>query len=137
MAYGKNAFEYQKIAVNSASPVGLVIMLYDGAIRYMGRAKEAMAAGDLTLQDDYLRRTQKIVLELMSSLDMYRGGEIAKNLFGLYSYVIEKLVEANIKDSAAGIDESIKIITGLRESWVEIERRNREGTESKEQAVAA
>ncbi len=127
MSYGKNAFEYQKIAVNSASPVGLVIMLYDGGLRFMARGKEAILEGDLKKQDDQLRRAQKIVLELMSSLDMVRGGDVAKNLFALYTYVTEKLVEANMKDDPACVDEAMNVFSGLRSSWAEIERRDREG----------
>jgi flagellar protein FliS len=126
VAYGKNAFEYQKIAVNSASPVGLVIMLYDGALRFMERGKEAIIARDLTKQDDQLRRAQKIVLELMTTLDMNRGGDVAKNLFALYSYVIERLVDANIKDDTQAVDDAMKVFTGLRSSWAELERRDRE-----------
>jgi flagellar protein FliS len=126
VAYGKNAFEYQKIAVNSASPVGLVIMLYDGALRFMARGREAIVAGDLKKQDDQLRRAQKIVIELMTSLDMHRGGDVAKNLFALYAYATEKLVEANIKDDPKLVDEAISIFSGLRSSWAELERRSRE-----------
>ena len=126
MAYPRNAFEYQKNAVVSASPVGLIVMLYDGALRCMSRAREAMLANDLKKQDDQLRRAQKMVIELMTSLDMSRGGDIAKNLFALYSYVTEKLVEANMRDDVEAIDDAVKVMEGLRSSWSELDRRNRQ-----------
>lgn len=126
MAYARNAFEYQKNAVVSASPVGLVVMLYDGALRCMARAREAMLAKDLKKQDDQLRRAQKMVIELMSTLDMARGGDVAKNLFALYSYVTEKLVEANLRDDPECIDEAAKVMEGLRSSWAELDRIGRQ-----------
>ncbi len=136
MSYGKNAFEYQKVAVNSASPIGLIILLYDGAIRFMTRGKEAIIAGDLKKQDDQLRRAQKIILELMSALDMNRGGEVAKNLFALYTFAMDRLAEANMKDRPESVDEAIDVLTGLRSSWAELERRERHGI-TEETLVAA
>lgn len=129
MAYGKFVHEYQKGAVNGASPVQLVIMLYDGALRFMEAGKHAMIAKDLDKQNHNLQRAQKIVLELMSCLDMEKGAEISKNLLALYSYAFEQLVQANMKDDPAGIDRSIKIFSELRESWVEIERNHRQHPE--------
>ena len=122
MAHGRFIQEYQKGAVNGASPIQLVIMLYDGALRFMEAGKHAMLAKDLEKQNQNLQRAQKIVLELMSCLDMQRGAEIAKNLLALYTYALQQLVEANLKDDPAGIDRTIKIFSELRESWVEIEK---------------
>ncbi len=137
MSYGKLAQEYRKNAVNGASPVRLVIMLYDGSIRFMESGKQAILAKDLQKQNDQLQRAQKIVLELMSSLDMQKGGEIAQNLLGLYTFVIEQLIEANMKDLTGPVDESIKIMSSLRESWVQIESQNLAGQSLKEIASVA
>ena len=137
MAYGKLAQEYRKNAVNGASPVRLVIMLYDGSIRFMESGKQAILARDLPKQNESLQRAQKIVLELMSSLDMSKGGDIAQNLLGLYTYVIEQLIDANVKDLTEPIDESIKIMSDLRESWVQIELQNLAAHACKEIASVA
>ncbi len=137
LSYGKLAQEYRKNAVNGASPVRLVIMLYDGSIRFMESGKQAILAKDLQKQNDQLQRAQKIVLELMSSLDMQKGGEIAQNLLGLYTFVIEQLIEANMKDLTGPVDESIKIMSSLRESWVQIESQNLAGQSLKEIASVA
>ena len=122
MAYGRFVQEYQKGAVNGASPVQLVIMLYDGALRFMESGRHAMLNKDLEKQNQSLQRAQKIIMELMSCLDMQNGAEIAKNLLALYTYALEQLVQANLKDDPGGIDRSIKIFSELRESWAEIEK---------------
>lgn len=97
-------------------------MLYDGALRYMEAGKYAMRAKDLEKQNSNLQKAQKIIMELMSCLDMQNGGEIAKNLLALYTYALDQLLQANVKDEPSGIDRSMKIFSELRESWVEIEK---------------
>ena len=122
MAQGRFIQEYQKGAVNGASPLQLVIMLYDGALRFMEAGKHAMIGKDLEKQNQNLQRAQKIVVELMACLDMQQGGEVAKNLLALYTYALEQLVQANLKDSPDGIDRSIRVFSELRESWAEVEK---------------
>lgn len=121
MAYNKSAFEYKKNAVNGASPLQLIVMLYDGALRFMEAGKHFMKEGNLDKQNDNLQKAQRIIMELMASLDMEKGGEIAKNLFSLYGYVTNELITANINDDTVPIDRSIKVMSDLRESWVALE----------------
>ncbi len=97
-------------------------MLYDGALRFMEAGKHAMKLRDIERQNKSLKQAQKIVRELTSCLDMQNGGEIAKNLFGLYVYVNNELVSANVEDKVEPIDRSIRILSELRESWVAIEK---------------
>src|SRR4051794_38624400 len=94
VAYGKHVQEYQKGAVNGASPLQLVVMLYDGALRFMEAGKFAMASKDLDKQNHNLKKAQSIISELMACLDMNQGGEVATNLMSLYNYTILQLVEA-------------------------------------------
>lgn len=122
MAYGKFVHEYQKGAVNGASPLQLVVMLYDGALRFMEAGKFAMAQKDLEKQNHNLKKAQSIISELMACLDMQQGGEIASNLMGLYNYALAQLVEANLRDEPAKIDLAIAVFSQLRESWVELEK---------------
>jgi flagellar protein FliS len=122
LANGRFVQEYQKSAVNGASPVQLVIMLYDGALRFMEAGKHAMAAKDLDKQNSSLQKAQKIVMELMACLDMQGGGEVATNLLALYSYVLNELVEANLKDKPDGIERGIRVFSELRESWAAIDQ---------------
>jgi flagellar protein FliS len=106
-----------------ASPVKLVVMLYDGALRFMDASKRAMAAGDTYKQNEQSIRAQNIVLELMSTLDMKQGGEISQNLMALYTFVLEKLIEGNVEDKSESIDVAAKIMSDLRDGWVQLEQQ--------------
>ena len=120
MASGRFAHEYRKNAVNGASPLQLVVMLYDGALRFMEAGKHAMAAKDIPKQNESLLRAQRIVFELMACLDMEQGGEISTNLMALYTYVVNELVDANVADKPDGIDRCIRVMSDLRETWVQL-----------------
>lgn len=123
LAYGRFVQEYQKNAVNGASPLQLVIMLYDGALRFLEAGKHAMQQGDLERQNHNLQKAQRILMELTACLDMEQGGEIARNLFALYSYCLNELVTANVEDRPEPIDVCCRILSDLRESWAELERQ--------------
>ncbi len=112
-------------------------MLYDGAIRFMNVGKRGIETADLELQNTNLQKAQKIVMELTSCLDMEKGGEVSKNLLALYTYVIGELVEANVGDKVEPIDRCIKILSDLRESWVEIDKMTRPQSELNEVPLAA
>lgn len=120
MAYGNHAQEYRKNAVLGASPAQLVVMLYDGALRFIEGGRAAMRAGDLTRQNDMLQRVQKIVMELLGTLDVERGGEIAKNLAALYTFTLDRLMQANVDDDEVPLDEAASTLRELREAWVQI-----------------
>lgn len=130
MAYGKGVQAYRQNAVMGASPVQLVVMMYDGALRFMEEGKRAMAVKDLETQNFKLQRAQKIVVELMSTLNIQAGGDVAKNLLGLYTFVINEIVEGNIYDDPARIDNAMQTMSSLRESWAEIERQSRTSMET-------
>jgi flagellar protein FliS len=123
LAYQNGAQAYRKNAALSASPVQLVVMLYDGALRFMEEGKRAMIAKDLETQNTKLQRAQKIVVELTSSLDFEKGGEISKNLFALYSFIIGELVEANIHDDPKRVENAMSTMSELREGWIEVEKQ--------------
>lgn len=117
--------QYRKSSVSGASPLQLVIMLYDGALRFMEAGKHAMQKRDVFTQNENITKAERIISELLSTLDLEQGGEVAKNLFSIYTYVYDKLVEANIEDKPELIDECATILSELRESWVELERLSR------------
>lgn len=128
MATG-NAYitQYRKTAISGASPLQLIVMLYDGSLRFMEAAKRAMQQGDLYAQNENIQRTQKIVAELLSCLDMEKGGEVAQNLFALYTWVYNRLIEANVEDSVEMVGDCIQVMSDLRESWAKLEEQQREG----------
>jgi len=108
---------YLETAVETASPARLIVMLYDGAIRFINEAAHAMQQRDYETQNTKLQRAQKILAELISSLDFDKGGEIAENLFRLYTYMYNQLVEANINDSRDRLEHVVHLLSELREAW--------------------
>lgn len=93
----------------------------------MEAGKHAMAHRDIPKQNDSLQRAQKIIMELMSCLDMKDGGEIATNLMALYTYVLNELIDANVSDKPEGIERAIRVMGDLRDSWAQVEGRVRNG----------
>ena len=115
---GVNGHErYLETAVETASPARLIVMLYDGAIRFINEAAYAMQQRDYETQNAKLQRAQKILAELISSLDFEKGGEIAENLFRLYTYMYNQLVEANINDDTARLEHVVGLLCEIREAW--------------------
>jgi flagellar secretion chaperone FliS len=114
--------QYQQSQVETASPTRLVVLLYDGAIRFCAWAVEAMQAKDYQGQNSNLLKAQRIIGELMSSLNPETGGEVATNLMRVYTYLLEQLVEANLRDRAEMVDGVLDVLRELRETWAEVDR---------------
>ncbi len=112
---------YRKVATQTAPPGQLVLMLYDGAIRFLDRAltgfeKDDPAEFNETISNNVLR-AQEIVHELNASLNLDLGGELAQVLHRLYVYLDWRLMQSNVKKEAAGIQEVIRRLTVLRDAW--------------------
>lgn len=115
---GVNGYEkYLETAVETASPARLIVMLYDGALRFVNEAIHAIQARNYEHQNYAFQRAQRILAELISSLDFEKGGEIAENLFRLYTYMYNQLVEANLQDSIERAQHVIQLLSELREAW--------------------
>lgn len=112
--------EYKKNAVAGATPLQLVVMLYDEALKCCECAKTAIIARDLETQHKKLSKAQKILSELVASLDMERGAEIAKNLFALYSYCLNELSNANIHDKIEPVEKCMLVLEELRGAWAQL-----------------
>lgn len=117
-ARGINA--YRQTEVQSRTPVELVVMLYDGAIRFIADAREAIAQRDVARRGNSISRALAIVSELQSTLDMKAGGEIAASLDSLYTFVRDRLVDASVKQDVRSLDEAGRVLNTLREGWVGI-----------------
>jgi flagellar protein FliS len=111
--------EYLKTQVQTASREQLVLMLYDGAIRFSEQAKERLSVADHEGAHGLLIKAQNIILELLYALDRKTGGQVADNLASLYTYCYNRLVEANIHHVPGKVDESNSIMKGLREAWAQ------------------
>ena len=125
MAYANSTLEYRKASVAGASPVGLIVLLYDGALRFMDAGTAAMGRGDLPAQNAALQKAQRIVIELMGALDMRRGGEVSTNLMALYAYVLNELVRANVEDDPSPIENAARTMEELRAGWAELEAQQK------------
>ena len=124
MQYDKIAKSYKAQSVQTASPGKLVLMLFDGYLRFTTAAKNAFNEEDLTKKNEGINnnliRAQNIVTELQSSLDMSVPGELPGTLYRLYDYVLHQLQQANLQKKSETIDEADKVITELREAWAEM-----------------
>jgi len=108
---------YLENEVLSADPIGLVRLLYDGAIESLLQARAFFNQGRIRERSSAINKTMLIVLELQSSLDGERGGEIARNLAQLYAYVQERLTEANGQQKPQALEEALKVMSTLHEGW--------------------
>ncbi|MEM0950681.1 MAG: flagellar export chaperone FliS [Cyanobacteria bacterium P01_H01_bin.74] len=117
--YAKQADHYKKNQIETATPTELLIMLYEGAIRFLLIAKKAHETNDLEKFHNHLLKAQHIIQEFMNSLDMEVGGEMAENLIKLYEYLNYQLVQANIKKDIALIDEVLFHLRQLKATWEE------------------
>jgi flagellar secretion chaperone FliS len=109
---------YRDSAILTATPERLVVMLYDGANRFLIQGAAAMRAGDLTVTNDRLRRAEAIVNELRSTLDM-SAGQVATNLESIYGFCQRLLLEARLKQDADKIDHVARLLRELRDAWDE------------------
>ena len=132
---GSASQQYQKSQVETASPTRLIIMLYEGAIRFCQIALDAMAVPDLLIQHENLLKAQRIVAELLGSLNREKGGEVAENLARLYTHMLEQLVVANLHDEPEAVKLVQSMLRDLWASWVEVERLTEEGIRDKGKGV--
>lgn len=110
--------QYQEANIESASQGKLLLMLYDGAIRFLVQSQLALEQQRWSDAHNFNLRGQDIITELIVSLN-YDAGDIAKNLYQLYDYMNWRLVNANIKRDVEGIKDVVKHLRTLREAWVE------------------
>jgi len=113
---------YRQTEVQSRTPLELVVMLYDGALRFMAQASDAIKRKDIRARRDAVSRTLTIISELQSTLDMEKGGVISEKLDALYVYINGRLIEASSKQDPRPIEEASRLMTTLRDSWAEVAR---------------
>lgn len=115
---------YQKVATQTATPGHLVLMLFDGSLKFLEQARLGFKEEDPLLFNQTISnniiRTQAILHELDMSLDMERGGQFATTMRGLYTYLDRRLQESNLKKQQAGVEDAIRRITILRDAWSEM-----------------
>jgi len=115
--YQKGSQAYKKAAVNTMDQGALILMLYDGALRFLRAGLIKLEAEDLEGSHNNLLRAKDIVAELMSSLNLDSSGEIGANLKDLYSYIYNRLIDANVNKDAELVREAISLLNELRGGW--------------------
>ena len=119
---GYNA--YKGNSVNYASKEQLLLMLVDGAVKFSKIARQAMQDNDIKKAHQAIIKTEDIFTELRASLDV-SAGEWAVQMFQIYVFINDKLMEANIKKDIKVIDEIIPLIQDIRDIWYEAEKKSK------------
>ncbi len=116
-AAARAATTYRQTEAQSRTPLELVVMLYDGALRFIAAAHSAMERGDVRGRAEAISRALAIVSELQNTLDMEHGGDIARQLDDLYRFVIGRLVDASFHRNPGALDEAAQPLRELRTAW--------------------
>ena len=141
MAYTNAISSYRETRVKTASQGQLIIMLYEEAVKHLDRALELLGLnaggkknpGNIEKISKSILKAQEIVTELTVSLDFEQGGEIAKNLFSLYTWFNKELLEANIHQDIRRLTSVRNQLNELKSAWAEIVAKN--GSEQAGKAV--
>ncbi len=119
-----NLAAYQRVAVEGgvagADPHGLVQMLLDATLERISAARSCMEKGERVRKAKLLHSSVTLVAELRGSLDLVRGGDLARNLSDLYDYVARRLLLANSTDNAGYLDECMSLLGEIRGAWIAI-----------------
>lgn len=119
-ATAQQASAYRDSSVLTAPPERLVVMLYDGAHRFLFQAAHAMRSGDISLMNNRMQRAEAIIAELRQTLDFENGGEIATRLEAIYSFCQRHLLDARLKRDPALVEQVMKLLAELREAWDQV-----------------
>ena len=112
--YNKYIKQYQTNNITTATPEKLMIMLFDGAVQFLQKAKSAIEEKNLKERSANIEGARKIIRELMRTIDLENGNDVSKSLFRLYNKMAMKLIKANVSRNAQLIDEVIEDLTNVR-----------------------
>ena len=111
---------YRIDAISTQERGKLIVMLYEGAVKFLKVAKQKLQEGDYALKGVYIGKAQDIVAELNNSLNVEAAPEIAHDLRALYDFVYGHLNEANVERSTEKIDDCIGILNELAQAWEQV-----------------
>jgi flagellar secretion chaperone FliS len=123
MMYKTHSNTYQEVAVQTSSPTKLVVMLYEGAVRFLNESIAAIQANDRERKRHSVDRAVAIVQHLQSTLDIERGGIVAAELNRLYGYITTRILEGSTKLETAPLGEAIKLLNVLLAAWEELAKK--------------
>ena len=123
----KNPYQqYQQNSVNTASPGELTLMLYNGCLKFITLGRQAILENNIEAKNTNIIKAQKIIQEFMVTLNMDQ--DVSQSLMQLYDYMHRQLIQANLKNDVAILDEVSGFITELRDTWKEVIQVNRQMT---------
>ena len=131
--------QYSAVQIKTANKGKLIVLLYQGAVRFLNKSMMQLEARDMEGKGNSLIRAQDIVLELMYALDqklLDEGNELALNLQRLYLYCYRRLVHANTHLDRGAIEEVVELLNNLLEAWEQVASQNPEGAPVERQTVA-
>jgi flagellar secretion chaperone FliS len=111
---------YAQLDFNTSNPMKIVLMLYDGAIDFLNKARDCNERGDIKNKNVFANNARDIITELNTTLNMEAGGEIAQSLRRLYFFMERHLMQANRLGNAQGFNEIVDLLSNLREAWQEV-----------------
>ena len=112
--YAKYIKQYQTSNITTATPEKLMILLFDGAIQFLQKAKNAIAENDFKARSENIDGARKIIREFMRTIDLENGNDVSKQLFKLYNRMAMNLIKANVQRNSDKIDEVILDLTNIR-----------------------
>ena len=112
--------QYRKNQISTSSQGRLILMMYEGAIKFTTLAGESMTKGDLANQGKYIQKAHDIVNELSLALDFKKGGDVAPRLESLYQFALSQLTLANIKSDIKPLQAVLNILNPLLEAWTQL-----------------
>ena len=115
---------YQQNSVTQSTPGELTLMLYNGCLKFLNQAKKGIETKDIELKNTNIQKAQNILRELVVTLDM--SVPVSKSMAALYEYMISRLIEANIQNDLAIIDEVAGYTTEFRDTWKQVIQINRQ-----------
>jgi flagellar protein FliS len=117
----KTEMSYRRMAVEGASPIGLMISLFDTLVGNLRRAAKALRENDIETRCNELNHAALVLGRLESWLDLENGGETAQTLSRFYAYLRAKMMEASVSKSAAVLDEQIDMVVHVRSAWQKLD----------------
>jgi flagellar secretion chaperone FliS len=121
---------YKQSEVSTSSQGKLILMMYEGAIKFTKMALQSMDKGDIAGKAKYIGKTHDIVNELSVSLDLKNGGEVTARLETLYQYILRQLTLANIKSDRQALESILKVLEPLLDAWSQVFDHNQTGQQN-------
>ncbi|APM39299.1 flagellar export chaperone FliS [Clostridium kluyveri] len=127
--YTANAYStYKTNSINYASKDQLLLMLVDGAVKFVKIGRQAVIDKDIKKAHENIIKTQNIFYELIATLDVSRAGDWGQSLMSVYDFIVRRLIDANMKKDIAILDEIIPLIENVKDTWEQAYKISKIGT---------